>query len=387
MSHLMSNYLPLDVTFTSGEGCWLTDNKGQQYLDCLSGVGVVNLGHCHPEISKAICEQASTLLHTSNWYHIENQETLAEHLCSAANMDKVFFGNSGAEANEAAIKIARLHGKSKGIENPIILTANQSFHGRTMATLSATGNAKVQAGFAPLVSEFIHVDFDDVNAIKAFADNSNIVAVMLEPIQGESGVIIPSNNYLNDVQSICKSNDWLFILDEVQTGIGRTGELFAHQYSNITPDVMTLAKGLGNGVPIGACLTKGPANEMLTPGTHGSTFGGNPLVSKVAFSVLNIFQEENILNNVKTRSEQISTQLNKALKDNTKVKEIRIKGLMIAIELNVDCSMLLQNALEDHILINITGNSIRMLPPLIINQQEVDIMLEKVIKLINNIGE
>jgi len=387
MSHLMSNYLPLDVTFVSGEGCWLTDDKGQQYLDCLSGVGVVNLGHCHPVISKAISEQANTLLHTSNWYHIENQEVLAERLCNSANMDKVFFGNSGAEANEAAIKIARLHGKSKDVNNPIILTANQSFHGRTMATLSATGNEKVQAGFSPLVSEFIHIDFNDVAAIQAFEGNSNVVAVMLEPIQGESGVIIPSNNYLSDVQTICNNNDWLFILDEVQTGIGRTGELFAHQHSNITPDVMTLAKGLGNGVPIGACLTKGPANKMLTPGTHGSTFGGNPLVSKVALGVLDIFHKDNILDNVKTRSEQISTQLNNALKGNVKVKEIRIKGLMIAIELNADCSTLLQSALEDRLLINITGNSIRMLPPLVINQQEVDIMLEKVIKLINNTSE
>jgi len=380
----MSNYLPLDVTFTSGEGCWLTDNKGQQYLDCLSGVGVVNLGHCHPAITQSIVEQAGALLHTSNWYHIENQKVLAERLCGTANMDKVFFGNSGAEANEAAIKIARLHGKSKGIENPIILTANQSFHGRTMATLSATGNKKVQAGFAPLVSEFIHVNFNDIDAVKAFDDNNSVVAVMLEPIQGESGVIIPNDDYLNQVQSICHNNDWLLILDEVQTGMGRTGELFAHQHSNITPDVMTLAKGLGNGVPIGACLTKGAANDMLSPGTHGSTFGGNPLVTKVALSILDVFERDNILENVNTQSDYILSQLSTALEGHSSVKEIRIKGLMIAIELNVDCSTLLQNALEDHFLINITGNSIRMLPPLIINQQEVDIMLEKVIKLINN---
>jgi acetylornithine aminotransferase len=380
----MSNYLPLDVTFTSGAGCWLTDDKGQQYLDCLSGVGVVNLGHCHPAITQAIAEQASTLLHTSNWYRIENQELLAERLCGVANMDKVFFGNSGAEANEAAIKIARLHGKNKGVENPIILTANQSFHGRTMATLSATGNEKVQAGFAPLVSEFIHVDFNDINAIKAFDDNASVVAIMLEPIQGESGVIIPNDDYLNNVQSICNNNNWLLILDEVQTGIGRTGELFAHQYNNITPDVMTLAKGLGNGIPIGACLTKGAASELLTPGTHGSTFGGNPLVTKVALSVLDVFENDNILENVNTQSEYIASQLSKTLKDHSAVKEVRIKGLMIAIELTVDCSTLLQKALDDKILINITGNSIRMLPPLIINKEEVDTMLEKVLKLINN---
>lgn len=384
MSHLMSNYLPLDVTFTSGEGCWLTDDKGRKYLDCLSGVGVVNLGHCHPSITKAIVDQAGTLLHTSNWYHIENQEMLAERLCGAANMDKVFFGNSGAEANEAAIKIARLHGKNRGVENPVILTANQSFHGRTMATLSATGNSKIQAGFAPLVSEFIHVDFNDIDAIKAFEDNNNVVAIMLEPIQGESGVIIPDDDYLNNVQSICNNNDWLFILDEVQTGMGRTGKLFAHQYSNITPDVMTLAKGLGNGVPIGACLTKGAASELLTPGTHGSTFGGNPLVTKVALCILDVIENDDILGNVNTQSAYIYSQLSDKLKGHSTVKEIRIKGLMIAIELHADCSTLLQKSLDDQLLINITGNSIRMLPPLIINKEEVDIMLEKVIKLINH---
>jgi acetylornithine aminotransferase len=356
-------------------------------LDCLSGVGVVNLGHCHPTITKAIINQANTLLHTSNWYRIENQELLAERLCSVANMDKVFFGNSGAEANEAAIKIARLHGQSKGVENPIILTANQSFHGRTMATLSATGNSKVQAGFAPLVSEFIHVDFNDLDAIKAFDGNSSVVAVMLEPIQGESGVIIPDDHYLNNVQSICNNNDWLLILDEVQTGIGRTGKLFAHQYNNITPDVMTLAKGLGNGIPIGACLTKGAANELLTPGTHGSTFGGNPLVTKVALSVLDVFENDNILENVNTQSSYIHSKLSDSFKDHSSVKEIRIKGLMIAIELNIDCSTLLKKSLDDQFLINITGNSIRMLPPLIISKKEVDTMLEKVIKLINNASE
>lgn len=384
MSHLMSNYLPLDVTFSSGKGCWLTDDKDQQYLDCLSGVGVVNLGHCHPAITRAIVEQANTLLHTSNWYHIKNQELLADRLCDAANMDKVFFGNSGAEANEAAIKIARLHGQNKGVKNPIILTANQSFHGRTMATLSATGNSKVQAGFAPLVSEFIHVDFNDIDSIQAFNDNSNVVAVMLEPIQGESGVIIPDDDYLNNVQSICHNNDWLLILDEVQTGIGRTGKLFAHQYNNITPDVMTLAKGLGNGIPIGACLTKGAASELLIPGTHGSTFGGNPLVTKVALSILDVFESDNILDNVNKQSAYIYSRLSEALKSHSAVKEIRIKGLMIAIELNIDCSTLLQKALDDKILINITGNSIRVLPPLIISKEEVDIMLEKVTQLINN---
>ena len=297
MSYLMSNYAPLDVTFVKGSGCYLTDTQGDQYLDALSGVGVISLGHAHPVIVDSIQKQAANLLHTSNWYHIQHQETLAEKLCKLSNMDNAFFCNSGAEANEAAIKIARLHAHANNISHPIILTANKSFHGRTMATLSATGNPKVQDGFAPLVSEFIHIDFNNVDAIKSYENNNNIVAVMLEPIQGESGVIIPDDDYLNQVQSICQNNNWLLILDEVQTGIGRTGKLFAHEYNNITPDVLTLAKGLGNGVPIGACLAKGKAATLLTPGTHGSTFGGNPLVCSVALSVLEVIEKDNILDN------------------------------------------------------------------------------------------
>ena len=298
MSNLMSNYSPLDVTFASGSGCWLTDTSGKKYFDALSGVGVVNLGHCHPKITESIIEQSQKLLHTSNWYLIEHQEELAARLCNLADMDKVFFSNSGAEANEAAIKIARLFARQKAIDLPVILTAKESFHGRTMATLSATGTSKVQAGFSPLMSEFIHVDFDDIEAIEQYSDNRNIVAVMLEPIQGEAGVIIPKQNYLNEVKAICEKNDWLLILDEVQSGMGRTGKLFAHQHNGLTPDVLCLAKGLGNGVPIGACLAKGRASDMLIAGTHGSTFGGNPLVCKVALSVLDVFEEEVILDNV-----------------------------------------------------------------------------------------
>jgi acetylornithine aminotransferase apoenzyme (EC 2.6.1.11) len=297
MSYLMSNYAPLEVTFVKGKGCYLTDTKGNQYLDALCGVGVTGLGHSHPEISRAIQSQAQKVIHTSNWYHIEHQETLAKKLCKLAKMDAVFFGNSGAEANEAAIKIARLHAHANHINNPIILTANQSFHGRTMATLSATGNPKVQSGFAPLVSEFIHIDFNDVDAITAHVNNANIVAIMLEPIQGESGVIIPKEDYLNQVQTICQANNWLLILDEVQTGIGRTGKLFAHEYNNITPDILTLAKGLGNGMPIGACLAKGKAATLFQPGSHGSTFGGNPLACKTALTVLEVIEKNDILNN------------------------------------------------------------------------------------------
>ena len=387
MSNLMSNYSPLDVTFTNGSGCWLTDTEGEQYFDALSGIGVVNLGHCHPAITQSIIEQSRELLHTSNVYRIENQERLAERLCKLANMDKAFFANSGAEANEAAIKIARLYARSKNIINPIILTANKSFHGRTMATLSATGNSKVQAGFYPLMSEFIHVDFDDIDAIKKYNENKDIVAVMVEPIQGEAGVIIPQGDYLNKVKSVCDENDWLFILDEVQSGMGRTGKLFAHQYNNLTPDILCLAKGLGNGVPIGACLAKGKASEMLIYGSHGSTFGGNPLVTRVALSVLDVFEDDSILDNVNEMSQYLEVQLKSKLIECKVVKEIRIKGLMIGIELDensIDCSKLVQKALDDKLLINITGNSIRMLPPLIISKEEVNILIKKITKLINS---
>ena len=378
MSYLMSNYAPLEVAFIKGQGCYLTNTKGQQYLDALSGVGVVGLGHCHPDITTVIQSQAAELLHTSNWYHIQHQETLAEKLCTLANMDGAFFGNSGAEANEAAIKITRLYARANNIDNPIILTAKQSFHGRTMATLSATGNPKVQSGFSPLVSEFIHIDFDDIDAVKAYSDNTDVVAVMLEPIQGESGVIVPADDYINQVQSICQTNNWLLILDEVQTGIGRTGKMFAHQYNDITPDILTLAKGLGNGVPIGACLAKGKAAKLLTVGTHGSTFGGNPLVCKTALTVLEVIERDKILKNVSVMSDYLLAGLQALSSD--KIIEIRIKGLMIAIQLNQNCAGLLNAALQKHLLINITGNSIRLLPPLILNQNEADI-------IINTLGE
>ena len=381
----MSNYAPLDVTFVKGEGCYLTDTNNQRYLDALSGVGVVNLGHCHQTITKTIQDQAQTLLHTSNWYHIEHQETLAEKLCQLANMDGVFFANSGAEANEAAIKIARLHAQKNNITQPIILTANQSFHGRTMATLSATGNPKVQNGFAPLVSEFIHIDFNDINALEKHANNKNVVAIMLEPIQGESGVIVPDDDYLNQVQTIAQANNWLLILDEVQTGIGRTGKLFAYQYNDITPDILTLAKGLGNGLPIGACLATGKAAEYFQPGSHGSTFGGNPLVCQTALTVLDVIEKDDILDNAQQLGKYLVEQLESKLSDSDKVVEIRGKGLMIAIELNQDCSSLLNAALKEKLLINITGQSIRLLPPLIITKTEADIIVKTLSKLIDEL--
>ena len=386
MSNLMSNYSPLEVTFVKGEGCWLTDTKGDQYLDALSGIGVVNLGHCHPVITKNLIDQSQQLLHTSNVYRIGNQEKLAKELCTLAKMDKVFFSNSGAEANEAAIKIVRLFARSKHIEKPIILTANQGFHGRTMATLSATGQSKVQAGFAPLMSEFIHVNFDDIESISVYQNNANVVAVMVEPIQGEAGIIIPKNDYLNKVQEVCNKNGWLLILDGVQSCMGRTGKLFAHEHNKITPDILCLAKGLGNGVPIGACLAKGVASKMLTPGTHGSTFGGNPLVTSAALGVLDVFQNTNVLENVNKMSEYFRSEFDNKIKNNIAVKELRIKGLMIGIGLDsniIDCSQLVKKALKDNLLINVTGTTIRMLPPLIITKEEIDILISKLIKLIS----
>ena len=386
MSNLKSNYSPLEVTFVKGDGCWLTDTKGDRYLDALSGIGVVNLGHCHPVITKNLVDQSQQLLHTSNVYRIGNQEKLAKELCSLANMDKVFFSNSGAEANEAAIKIARLYARSKDIEKPIILTANQGFHGRTMATLSATGQSKVQAGFSPLMSEFIHIDYDDIEAISDYENNSNVVAVMVEPIQGEAGIIIPEYDYLNQVQDVCSKNGWLLILDGVQSCMGRTGKLFAHEHNEITPDILCLAKGLGNGVPIGACLAKGVASKMLTPGTHGSTFGGNPLVTAAALGVLEVIQNTKVLENVNKMSEYFKSEFEKKLKNNAAVIELRIKGLMIGIGLDkniVDCSELVKKALKDNLLINVTGTSIRMLPPLIITKEEIDILISKLVKLIS----
>ena len=284
---LMHNYAPLPVTFKKGEGALLWDTEGKMYLDALAGIAVCALGHAHPAVTKAICEQAGNLVHTSNLYGIGNQQALADKLTSLSNMDNVFFSNSGAEANEAAIKLARLFGHSKNIDQPAIIVMEGSFHGRTMATLTATGNRKVQAGFEPLVQGFIRAPYNDIEAIKNIASNNpNVVAVLVEPIIGEGGINIPADDYLNQIRNICDANDWLMMVDEIQTGICRTGEWFAFQHNGITPDVMTLAKALGNGVPIGACLAKGKAATLFQPGHHGSTYGGNPLVTSAALAVI-----------------------------------------------------------------------------------------------------
>ncbi len=332
--HLMKTYAPLDVTFEHGEGAYLWDSQQQKYLDALCGIAVCGLGHAHPAITRTICEQAGRLLHTSNLYQIDKQQQLADQLCDISGMSRVFFSNSGAEANEAAIKIARLYGNRNKVENPAIIVMEHSFHGRTMATLSATGNRKVQAGFEPLVQGFIRVPYNDVDAIKNIADsNNNVVAILVEPVQGEGGIQIPASDYLNHLRKICDRQNWLLMLDEIQTGMGRTGQWFAFQHNNIQPDVMTLAKALGNGVPIGACLANDKAGEILQPGNHGSTFGGNPLMCATASAVIDTIRAENLI----TNAEQLGSYILDSFKDKLSsldgVREVRGLGLMIGIEL------------------------------------------------------
>ncbi|MCG7960346.1 MAG: aspartate aminotransferase family protein [Candidatus Thiodiazotropha taylori] len=381
---LMTTYQRLPVAFERGEGAWLWDTEGNRYLDAVTGVAVCGLGHAHPEIAKALCDQASSLLHTSNLYRIPLQETLGERLCSLASMEKAFFANSGAEANEAAIKIARLYGNKQEIKNPSIIVMEQSFHGRTLATLSATGNRKVQAGFEPLVQGFIRVPFDDIGAIEEIAQHQNsVVAVLVEPIQGEGGVNIPSTDYLNRIREICDQNQWLMMLDEIQTGVGRTGKLFAHQHNGILPDVMTLAKGLGNGMPIGACLARGEAANLLAPGNHGSTFGGNPLACRVAMSVLDVVESQQLADRADKLGQRFQSEFEVKLAELPGVTSIRSKGLMVGIELERPCPELVGKALEQNLLINVTaGNVIRLLPPMILNDDECKEIIDKVSALV-----
>ncbi|MDF1582701.1 MAG: acetylornithine transaminase [Methyloprofundus sp.] len=384
-SHIMPTYGRLPVTFTKGEGAWLWDQNNKRYLDALSGIAVCNLGHAHPAIHEAICKQSKTLLHTSNLYNIEIQEQLATKLCQLSGMDNVFFGNSGAEANEAAIKIARFYGHSKGIDNPTVMVMQKSFHGRTMGTLSATGNAKIQDGFSPLLEGFVHVTYNDINAIEtAIQQNPNIVAVLVEPVQGEGGVNIPAPDYLNKVRALCDQHDLLMMLDEVQTGIARTGAWFAFQHNNIIPDVCTLAKALGNGVPIGACMAKGKAAKLLTAGKHGSTFGGNPLVCSAALAVLNTIENEDLCQQAAAKGNAIQHAFTEQLKNNKHVLEIRNKGMMIGIQLDAPCTELVKIALEEGLLINVTGDTtIRLLPPLIINKEQIELLVSKLSVLVN----
>lgn len=384
MSSLMHSYGRIPITPVKGSGAWLWDENGNTYLDALSGIAVTSLGHCNPAITERLCEQASTLIHTSNLYHINTQETLAAELCEKAKMDRAFFCNSGAEANEAAIKIARLYAHSRNISAPQIVVTEGAFHGRTLATLTATGNRKIQAGFEPLVQGFVRAPYNDTDALRQIAENSkNVVALMVEPVQGEGGIVIPDSGYLTEVREICNEYGWLLIFDEIQTGMGRTGAWFAWQHEGAKPDVMTSAKALGNGFPIGACLASGPTAELITPGSHGTTFGGNQLACAVASIVIDEIERNNLIDRVNELSERISNGLKAKLNGIEAVKEIRAKGLMLAVELDRNCSSLMQTGAENGILLNVTAeNNIRLLPPFILSDEDADLISEKVSQLI-----
>ncbi|MFT6791419.1 MAG: acetylornithine/N-succinyldiaminopimelate aminotransferase [Cellvibrionaceae bacterium] len=381
---LMNTYGQHRLSLIKGEGCYVWDNHGKQYLDALSGIAVCGLGHCHPAVTEAIQQQAQTLIHTSNLYHLPVQQQAGEDLCRVSGMEKVFFCNSGAEANEAALKIARKYGHDRGIATPTVITMSGSFHGRTMATLTATANAKVKQGFAPLLEGFVHVPFDDIEAVAAYSDNPNVVALLVEPIQGEGGIQIPGDHYLPQLRQLCDDNDWLLMLDEVQSGNARTGHHFAYQAGNYKPDVMTTAKGLGNGVPVGACMTRGKASEVLQPGNHGSTYGGNPLACATVSAVINTIDREQLCQQASSLGEYFRRGFHDALAHKQQLQQIRVKGLMIGIELREPCTELVGQAADKALLINVTADSvIRLLPPLIISRAQADRVIETVASLIH----
>ena len=384
MPHLMNTYGRLPVAFERGEGVWLFDEGGKAYLDALAGIAVSTLGHNHPRLVEAIAGQAANVIHTSNIYRIPLQEALGDRLAALAQMDQVFFCNSGCEANEASIKLARLYGHHKGIDQPAIIVMDQSFHGRTLATLSATGNRKVQVGFEPLVTGFVRVPFDDLEAINKVAEsNPNVVAVLLEPIQGEGGVHVAHADYLRAVRELCTRHGWLMMLDEVQCGIGRTGAWFAHQQVGIRPDVMSLAKGLGSGVPIGACLAAGPAVDVFKPGNHGSTFGGNPLACAAGLATLEVLESEGLLERAAKVGDHIRRGFAAAFEGLSGVRDIRGQGLMIGIELDRPCGELVGQALSAGLLINVTAERVvRLLPPLVFTEADSDVLIERLVPLI-----
>ena len=385
-THLMNTYNRQPVAFVRGEGAYLWDETGKRYLDAVAGVAVNALGHGHPKLVKAVSEQAASLIHSSNLYRILRQEELADKLCALSGMDKAFFCNSGCEANEAAIKLARLYGHGKGIEVPTIIVMEKAFHGRTMATLTATGSRKIQAGFEPLLSGFARVPFNDLEAIRHVAEhNKSVVAVLIEVVQGEGGINVLPSEYLAELRKICDVHGWLLMLDEVQTGIGRTGTWFGFQHSGVMPDVMALAKGLGSGVPIGACLARGAAAEVFTPGSHGSTFGGNPLACAAALATLQTIEEEKLLDNARVRGEAIRSGLRAALVGVHGVVDIRGEGMMIGIELDRPCGELVAVARDAGVLINVTSDMvIRLVPPLIYGTAEVDTLVTAVSGIVRN---
>lgn len=385
---LMATYKRLPVAFERGEGVYLFDTAGRRYLDALSGIAVCGLGHAHPRVSAAIAEQAGRLLHTSNLYQLPLQERLAERLTALSGMERVFFGNSGAEANEAAIKIARLYGNNREISNPAIIVMEGSFHGRTLATLSATGNRKVQAGFEPLVSGFVRAPYGDIDAVrKIAAGNAQVVAILVEPVLGEGGIMLPPTEYLPELRRICDDQQWLLMLDEVQTGNGRTGRYFAYQHYDFLPDVVTTAKGLGNGMPIGACLARGVAANVLGPGTHGSTFGGNPLACAAAHAVLDVIDEQQLIRRATELGTRIRTRIELKLHGANQLVEVRGLGLMIGIELNTPVPQLVEQALAAGLLINVTQDRvIRLLPPLILSDAQADEIADQVAELVRKVG-
>jgi acetylornithine/N-succinyldiaminopimelate aminotransferase len=385
-SHVMPTYNRQLVAFSHGKGCYLFDTEGKVYLDALSGIAVSGLGHAHPTLVQAISDQASKLIHTSNIYRVVEQEQLADKLAELSHMDEVFFCNSGAEANEAAIKLARYYGYKQGIEVPQIIVMEKAWHGRTIGTLAATGSDKAKVGFGPLPEGFIRVPFNNLSAIEEVAETqSGIVAILCEVLQGEGGIQVAELNYLRAMRRICDERGWLLMIDEVQSGIGRTGLWFAHQHAEILPDVMPLAKGLGSGVPIGACLTAGKAAKLFGPGSHGTTFGGGPLVCRAALTTLEVIENEGLLDHVNTVGNHLKQRLMHELKNVPHVVDIRGKGLMLGIELSQPCAGIVAQALADGLLINVTSDKVvRLLPPLIITLEEVDLLCDKLVPLIKN---
>ena len=390
-NNLMTTYKRLPISFEKGSGVWLQSKNGDKYLDALSGIAVNTLGHSHPKFVDIVVEQFKKLIHVSNVYNIEEQCLLAKELAALSELSKTFFCNSGCEANEAAIKIARLHGHSLNIQKPEIIVMDNAFHGRTMATLSASGSRKVQAGFEPLMSGFARVPFDNIDAIEEIANKKNkISAIFVEPIQGEGGINIPKNfaDYLKILRNICDKNNWLLIFDEVQCGVGRTGKWFAYQNSAIKPDIVTLAKGLASGVPIGACIVNEKTSSHISPGMHGSTFGGNPLAMVAGLTTLKIMSEDNLLENAASKGQLISSELKKHFVQNDKITSIRNMGLMIGIELSHPCGEIVEIAMKNKLLINVTSDkTIRLLPPLIINEDEAKLVAKKVIETIDEFYE
>ena len=386
-SHLMRAYARQPVSFVRGDGARLWDEEGIEYLDAIAGIAVTSLGHAHPEISSVVAEQAGLLLHTSNVFRIDWQERLGERLCALADMKKAFFCNSGAEANEAALKLARLYGHHRQVAQPQILVMENAFHGRTIATLSATDNAVKQQGFEPLLSGFLRVPYDDIEAVRRMAEQSpDIVAVLIEPVQGEGGIRVASAGYLRELRALCDRHGWLLMLDEIQCGMGRTGAWFAHQHAGIVPDVITVAKALGNGFPIGGCLARGDVADLLSPGQHGTTFGGNPLACRVACTVLDIMARDDLPKRAAAMGKRLLTRLRETLDEHPDVIAIRGLGMMVGVELNRNCKELVGRALaEQHLLITVTRDAtIRLLPALICDEAQIDDIVARIADLLSS---